>query len=64
MDRISTIVNWPEPESVCEVQTFLGFVNFYQRFIQGFFHIAMPLTEATKGFNTKLKKELGTLPIS
>ncbi|SLM33612.1 gag polymerase env [Lasallia pustulata] len=25
MDRISTIVNWPEPESVREVQTFLDF---------------------------------------
>ena len=58
MDRISSIVNWPEPESVCEVQTFLGFVNFYQRFIEGFSCIAAPLTEATKGSNTKLKKEL------
>ena len=27
-DRISTILNWPEPESVCEVQSFLGFANF------------------------------------
>ena len=58
MDRISTIVNWPEPESVRKVQTFLGFVNFYQRFIQGFSCIAAPLTEATKGSNTKSKKEL------
>ncbi|SLM33286.1 Ribonuclease H-like domain [Lasallia pustulata] len=58
MDRISTIVNWPEPESVRKVQTFLGFVNFYWRFIQGFSCIAAPLTEAIKGSNTKLKKEL------
>ena len=58
MDHISSIVNWPEPESICEVETFLGFVNFYRRFIQGFSRIAAPLTEATKGSNTKLKKEL------
>ena len=58
MDCISSIVNWLEPESFCEVQTFLGFVNFYRRFIQGFSRIAAPLTEATKGSNTKLKKEL------
>ncbi len=29
-DRISTILNWPEPESVREVQSFLGFANFYR----------------------------------
>ncbi len=29
-DRISTILNWPEPESVCEVQSFLGLANFYR----------------------------------
>ncbi len=29
-DRISAISNWPEPESVREVQSFLGFVNFYR----------------------------------
>ncbi len=27
-DRISTILNWPEPECVCEVQSFFGFANF------------------------------------
>ncbi len=26
---ISTILHWPEPESVREVQSFLGFANFY-----------------------------------
>lgn len=57
-DRVSTIVNWPEPESVREVQTFLGFVNFYRRFIQGFSRIAAPLTETTQGSNAKSKKEL------
>ncbi len=29
-DRISTILNWPEPESVRGVQSFLRFANFYR----------------------------------
>ncbi len=47
-DRISTILNWPEPESVCEVQSFLGFANIYRRFVKGFSRIAHPLTDITK----------------
>ena len=47
-DRISTILNWPEPESVCKVQSFLGFVNFYRQFVKGFCRIAQPLTDSTK----------------
>ena len=57
-DRIATVLNWPEPESVQEIQAFLGFINFYRRFIQDFSRIAMALTEATKGQNGKTKKEL------
>ena len=48
-DCISTILNWPEPESVLEVQSFLGFANFYRRFVKGFSRIAHPLTDMTKG---------------
>ena len=31
-----------------EVQLFLGFTNFYPRFIEGFSHIARPLFDLTK----------------
>ena len=55
---IFIIINWSESESVCKVQTFLSFVNFYWRFIQSFFCIAVSLTEITKEFNVKLKKKL------
>ena len=33
-DRIATITEWPVPRSVTEIQIFLGFANFYRRFIQ------------------------------
>ena len=31
--KVSTIQDWPEPQKVQDVQAFLGFANFYQRFI-------------------------------
>ena len=36
--------NLPEPKSVNDIQVFLGFANFYQRFIQSFSKIVGPLT--------------------
>jgi transposase InsO family protein len=47
--RVETIANWPRPESIHDVQVFLGFVNFYRRFIEGYSHIARPLTDLLKG---------------
>ena len=37
-----------EPKSVQDIQVFLGFANFYRRFIQGFSRIAAPLTSRLK----------------
>ena len=39
-ERIEAVRNWPEPKSVRDIQVFLGFANFYRRFIQGFSKIA------------------------
>ena len=41
-DRISAVRNWPTPTTVKEVQRFLGFANYYRRFIQGFGQVAAP----------------------
>jgi hypothetical protein len=50
MDRkkISAVRDWPKPGSIKEVQSFLGFANYYRRFIKDFSKIANPLTELTK----------------
>jgi len=36
------------PEKVVDVQSFMGFANFYHRFIKGFSKIAKPLMDLTK----------------
>jgi len=46
--KVSSVVDWAEPSSVPEIQTFLGFANFYRRFIKGFSSIAEPLTRLLK----------------
>ncbi|RFN43552.1 pol polyprotein [Fusarium flagelliforme] len=37
-----------EPEKIKEVQSFLGFANYYRQFIRDFSKLANPLTELTK----------------
>jgi hypothetical protein len=46
--RVKTVLDWKEPANLKEMQSFLGFANFYRRFIKGFSRIALPLTELTK----------------
>lgn len=47
-DCIFMILNWPESESVHEIQSFLGFANFCRQFVKEFFRIANPLIDMTK----------------
>jgi hypothetical protein len=46
--KVSCIVNWEAPSNLKDVQAFLGFSNFYRRFIKGFSRIVKPLNELTK----------------
>ena len=38
--KLAGIRDWPVPTTVKQVHSFLGFGNFYCRFISGFAHIA------------------------
>ena len=40
--------NWPKPTSIRDIQIFIGFANFYRRFIRGFSRIAALLTSLLK----------------
>jgi len=46
--KVEEIKAWSTPEKVIDVQSFMGFTNFYRRFIKGFSMIAKPLTDFTK----------------
>ncbi|KAG1934122.1 retrotransposable element [Pimephales promelas] len=43
-DKVQAVVDWPQPKNVKQLQRFLGFANFYRRFIRNFSVIAAPLT--------------------
>jgi hypothetical protein len=47
--KLDTINQWPYPTNLKELRQFLGFTNFYQRFIPAFLSVVMPLTSLTKG---------------
>src|SRR5882724_10717173 len=46
--KVAGIQDCPMPKNVTEVQSFVGFVNFYQLFIQDLSHITKPLHQLTK----------------
>jgi len=46
-NKVEAVLSWETPGSLTEVQAFLGFANFYRRFIQDYSQIAKPLTELT-----------------
>ena len=47
-EKIDAVKAWPEPKSVQDLQVFIGFANFYRRFIQGLSKIAVPLISILK----------------
>ncbi|KAK3513069.1 hypothetical protein QTP70_000954 [Hemibagrus guttatus] len=74
--KVAAIKDWPMPTTVKELQRFLGFANFYRRFIQNYSSISNPLTSllrnkpkslswatsAKEAFNT-LKEAFTTAPL-
>ena len=46
--KVKTIQDWPEPRKVKDIQSFLGFANFYRRFISDYSKIVVPLTRLTR----------------
>ena len=47
-EKVSAITDWPVPRKVKDIQSFLGFCNFYRRFIWNYSDITIPLTRLTR----------------
>ena len=47
--RVEAIEKFPTPTTVKSLQTYLGMVNFYRRFLPRAAHVLRPLTESLKG---------------
>jgi len=47
-EKVSCILGWETPKNGTDVQCFLGFANFYRRFIKDYSKVVTPLTRLTK----------------
>ena len=52
--KLNRIKQWPTPKTMKDVRSFMGFTNFYRKFIRNYSNIARPLIDLTK------KMKLGT----
>ena len=46
--KVESVLSWDIPKTVKDVQSFLGFANFYHRFVKNYSKISSPLTNLTK----------------
>jgi hypothetical protein len=52
-EKVKVLKEWPRMKNVQEVRQFVGFAQFYKRFIKNFASIAAPLTDLTRGTGIK-----------
>ena len=56
-EKVRVIRDWPVPKTVTEVRSFLGFTNYYRKFIYKYAQVARPLNELISGENAKFKRK-------
>lgn len=61
-EKTQVVREWPVPTTVREVRTFLGFVGYYHRFVQGFSKVAQPLNTLLQGTGGKKTAAISWTP--
>ena len=56
-EHLSSVANWPEPKDIKELQKFLGFTNFFRRYVAGYSSIVEPMLELMRGVYQKPGKQ-------
>ncbi|WVZ93980.1 hypothetical protein U9M48_039926 [Paspalum notatum var. saurae] len=46
--KVEDVLNWKQPKTVTEIQSFLGLAGYYRRFIKDFSKTTKPMTSLTK----------------
>ena len=46
--KLRVVPDWAQHGNAYDIQSFLGFANYYQRFVQNYAQVANPLTELAK----------------
>lgn len=55
-DKVSALKDWPRPANREELKWFLGFAEYYRRFVEGYSKIARPLNSLTVGYYLAKKR--------
>lgn len=63
-EKIAAVKSWPVPANASELQSFLGFVGFYRRFIPAFSRVARPLHEAIPKTNGMKRRQIKNAPFN
>ena len=43
--KVQSVVDWPQPNNVTEIQQFLGMTNYFNKYLQGYANQSVPLTD-------------------
>ena len=47
-EKVKAVIDWPRPQSVHDIRSFLGLASYYRKFIKGFSQFAKPLTDLAR----------------
>ena len=46
--KLKAVRDWSKPQNIKDIRSFLGFANYYRRFVKNFASVAGPLTDLTR----------------